>query len=73
MANLSPTKIQLTTFTKSIIGRDGVLLLKMIGEISSDILVRDIVVRIWYIHYDPYPGSKSQGSQHPEIVGGYKV
>lgn len=73
MANLSPAKSQLTTFTKSIIGNDGVLLLKMIGEVSSDILVRDIVVRIWYLHYDQEPRNKSLGIQYPETVGGYRI
>lgn len=65
MASLTPSKSQLSTFTNVVIGQDGVLLLKMTSEVSSDILVRDIVVKLWYLHYIPEPQSKSQSVQCP--------
>lgn len=72
MASLAPTKTQTATFTNSVIGQDGILLLKLIREVSSDILVRDIVVKIWYLHYIE-PRSKDQSVQYPDKSTGYKV
>ncbi|XP_071155438.1 innexin unc-7-like [Mytilus edulis] len=72
MASLAPSKTQTATFTNSVIGQDGILLLKLIREVSSDILVRDIVVKIWYLHYIE-PRSKDQSVQYPDKSTGYKV
>ena len=51
MANASATPQQLNLFSCTDIGHDGVLLLKMIGYISSDILVRDIILNLWYFKH----------------------
>lgn len=51
MANASATPQQLNLFSCTDIGHDGVLLLNMIGYISSDILVRDIILNIWYFKH----------------------
>jgi hypothetical protein len=51
MANASATPQQLNLFSCTDIGHDGVLLLNMIGYISSDILVRDIILNLWYFKH----------------------
>ncbi|CAG2232242.1 inx [Mytilus edulis] len=60
MSNISVTSAEVSSFSGTTIGQDGVMVLKMIGDISSDILVKDIVIQIWNIHKT---GSAS-GGQH---------
>ncbi|XP_052092356.1 innexin unc-9-like [Mytilus californianus] len=50
MSNISVTSSEVSSFSGTTIGQDGVMVLKMIGDISSDILVKDIVIQIWNIH-----------------------
>ncbi|CAG2187874.1 inx [Mytilus edulis] len=50
MSNISVTSAEVSSFSGTTIGQDGVMVLKMIGDISSDILVKDIVIQIWNIH-----------------------
>lgn len=51
MVNAVATPQQVNLFSGTDIGQDGVLLLKMIGYISSDILVRDIILNLWYFKH----------------------
>ncbi|XP_063423859.1 innexin unc-9-like [Mytilus trossulus] len=50
MSNISVTSAEVSSFSGTTIGQDGIIVLKMIGDISSDILVKDIVIQIWNIH-----------------------
>lgn len=50
MSNIPVTSSEVSSFSGTTIGQDGVMVLKMIGDISSDILVKDIVIQIWNIH-----------------------
>lgn len=49
---------EVNDFSSKTIGQDGVYVLRMIGEMSSDILVRDIVTFMW----NEKNGSKQQCS-----------
>lgn len=51
MGNAIATPQQVNLFSGTDIGQDGILLLKMIGYISSDILVRDIILNLWYFKH----------------------
>lgn len=51
MSDIEPEPINIVSFTTSVIGYDGFLVLEAIGEIYSDILVRDIVINLWNAHY----------------------
>lgn len=66
MGDAASTPTQLNLFTGTDIGQDGVLLLQMIGYVSSEILVRDIILNIWYIHH-----IKNEPGQTPYAKGGY--
>lgn len=66
MGDAASTPTQLSVFTGTDIGQDGVLLLQMIGYISSEILVRDIILNIWYLHH-----VKNEPGQTPSQKGGY--
>ena len=50
MGKITPYSPHIDVFTNQIIGQDGVLIMEMIGEVSSDILVRDILFNLWYMH-----------------------
>lgn len=56
MADIKATSQEISSFSGTTIGQDGVMILQMIGEISSDVLVRDIIVNIWNIHRNRGPG-----------------
>lgn len=47
MAKVEFNQSEVNDLSSRVIGQDGVFMLRLIGDISSDILVRDIVVSIW--------------------------
>ena len=51
MGDAAYTPTQFSLLSETDIGQDGVLLLQMIGYVSSEILVRDIILNIWYLHH----------------------
>jgi hypothetical protein len=51
MGDVASTPTQFSLFSGTDIEQDGVLLLQMIGYASSEILVRDINLNIWYLHH----------------------
>lgn len=55
MSKLNPTDSQVSDFANTIIGQDGVILFRLLSEISSDILVRDTIVNIWHVHHKQIP------------------
>ena len=55
MSKLNPTDSQVSNFANTIIGQDGVIILRLLSEISSDILVRDTIISIWHFHHKQIP------------------
>ncbi|XP_052105309.1 innexin-11-like [Mytilus californianus] len=51
MSEIEPEPCNIVSFTTSVLGYDGFLVLEAIGEIYSDILVRDIVINLWNANY----------------------
>lgn len=47
MSNVTFDNNEVNDFSSKTIGQDGVYVLRMVGEMSSDILVRDILTFIW--------------------------
>ena len=47
MSKVKTNSVEVNNFSSRIIGQDGVFILKMIGDISSDILVQEIVIYLW--------------------------
>lgn len=66
MANLKPSLHELNILSNSSIGQDGIFVLKKIGDISSDILVRDIVVSLWNNIKAPTPINDTQMQPYPQ-------
>ena len=73
MANASATPQQVNLFSGTDIGQDGVLLLKMIGYISSDILVRDIILNLWYFKHVKLEAGQSHSQQRTNYNFGDKI
>ena len=65
MANIQATPQEISNISGTAIGQDGIMVLKMIGEISSDILVCDIIISIWNIHRNE--SSSIQMGQLPAV------
>ncbi|XP_063427377.1 innexin-11-like [Mytilus trossulus] len=51
MSDVVPEPSNIVSFTTSVLGYDGFLVLEAIGEIYSDVLVRDIVINLWNANY----------------------
>jgi len=73
MANASATPQQVNLFSGTDIGQDGVLLLKMIGYISSDILVRDIILNLWYFKHVKLEAGQTLSQQRTNYNFGDKI
>lgn len=67
MGDAESTSTQFSLLSETDIGQDGVLLLQMIGYVSSEILVRDIILNIWHLHH-----GKNEPGQAPAQKGGYR-
>ena len=59
MGDAASTPTHFSLFSGTDIGQDGVLLLQMIGYVTSEILVRDIILNIWHL----YHGKNETGEQ----------
>lgn len=66
MANLKPSVHELNILSNSSIGQDGIFVLKVIGDISSNMLVRDIVVSLWNNIKAPAPINDTQTPPYPQ-------
>ena len=65
MGDIMISSQDLSTFSGTVIGQDGVLILTMIGDVSSDILVRDIILKLWHIHRSPNPPNVIEDERYP--------
>ncbi|CAG2187889.1 inx [Mytilus edulis] len=51
MSDIEPEPSYIVSFTNCVLRYDGFLVLEAIGEIYSDVLVRDIVINLWNANY----------------------
>ena len=73
MSKLNPTDSQVSNFANTIIGQDGVIILRLLSEISSDIHARDTIVNIWHFHHKQIPPIYGPGDEVNVLTTMYNI